>query len=312
MANLMVSFNAVMPMFLLILLGLILKMNCMLDEKTLSQMNGVIFRILIPVLIFNNIYQTNIETIFKPKLIVFTISAILTIWVLSVFCVAMIEKRPEKRGAMIQGTFRSNFTLFGLPLVTNLFGTAEIGITSLMVAVVIPVFNILAVITLESFRGEAFKPVKILLEVIKNPLMISSVLGIIVLIVNLRMPIFLETTVSNIATTATPLALIIMGASLKIERTKENSKNLLIIVIARLVAVPALTLPTAVLMGFKGIELATLLAIFASPTAIVSFVMAEQMGSDGELAAEIVVFTTLISCLTIFLWIFGLKQLGMM
>ncbi len=308
MINLMISFNAVMPMFLLILLGLMLKKKCQLDEKTSLQMNKIVFQILIPALIFNNIYKTNIKTIFKPELILFTVFAILGIWALSIFFVTLAEKRPSKRGAMIQGIFRSNFTLFGLPIVTNLFGTAEIGITSLMISVVIPVFNVLAVITLETFRGGAFKLFKVLFEIIRNPLMISSALGIFVLAANVHLPVFLETTVSNIANIATPLALIIMGASLKIECTKENSKNLMITVISKLVAAPALTLPIAVLMGFKGIELATLLAIFASPTAIVSFVMAEQMGSDGDLAAEIVVFTTLISCLTIFLWIFGLKQ----
>ena len=312
MNNLLFSFNSVAPLFLIIFLGMICRKINLMSAKTLYELNKVAYRIFVPVFLFHSISITSIQEVFRIKFFVFSIAAILVIWPIIILSAVLLEKRSLKRGALIQGILRTNFALFGLPLLNNLYGFGQTGIASFMVAVIIPLLNILAVISLEFFRGSSFHPQKALWEIAKNPLIIGSISGLLVLLTGLQLPQFLETTVSNIAQVATPLALFVIGGSLEIKKILENKYDITVAVIGRLIVVPALILPIAILMGFRGIEAATILAIFASPTAINSYALAMEMESDGDLAAEIVVFTTLISGITIFLWIFGLKLLNVL
>ena len=144
-----------------------------------------------------------------------------------------------------------------------------------------------------------------------NPLILATLVGLVFLLLKIQLPGFLMDPVVQVKNVATPLALVVLGASLHLEKVKGNKRNLIFIVLGRLVLVPAAVLLPAVATGFRGIELITLLGIFASPTGVSSFTMAQQMGGDGELAGEAVVFTSLFSLFTIFLWTFLLKQLGM-
>lgn len=278
--------------------------------ETANQINHITYLIFIPILLFNNIYQTEIKEILQPKLIVFTVVAILVMWGLSLAVTLPIEKSQKTRGAMIQGMFRSNYTLYGLPIVMFLYGKSQVGITSFMIAIVVPMFNILATITLEYFRGGKVKIRKFVFEILRNPLMVGSILGVIFLALNIELPVFVGKSIDIAASLAVPLSLIMMGARFTLTATKTKIGKLILTVAVRLVIIPVIFISISILLGFRNIELASLMVLFASPTAIVSYPMAEQMGSDGEFACNVVILTTIASCLTVFICLCVLQEFG--
>ena len=150
MESIVISLNAVLPLFIMTLLGFVLKKTGIVTSRAMKQMNRICYLIFIPLLLFNNIYKTELEDIVHPGLIIFAVISVLAIWVISIIISLLTEKTPQTRGAMIQGMYRSNFTLYGLPIVTFLFGSENVGITSFLIAIVVPMFNVMAIITLET------------------------------------------------------------------------------------------------------------------------------------------------------------------
>lgn len=311
MQNLIVSFNAIAPLFLLIAAGLFIRRRGLLHDGALPQINALAFTVFLPALLFNNLYSTNIQSAFSPRLLGYAVFSALAMYGLAVLAVCALEKDGKSRGAMIQAIYRSNFVLLGLPIMQTLFEGQDLGVTSVIIAVIVPIFNVLAVVTLEVFRGGRVQWKKVLLGIAKNPLIIASVLGFACMAAGVRLPVFLHTAVKNLASAATPVALVVLGASIHLEKIAGNTRNLVICVLGRLVIAPFIFVTGGALLGFRGIELATLLAMLAAPTAVSSFTMAQQMDSNGELAAEAVVMTSAFSCVTMFLWIFALKQMGL-
>lgn len=310
--NLILSANVVLPLFLLMAVGFVLSKTGVFDTKTLKQMNKSIFTVFLPSLIFYNVYTSEISDIFDMELVVFSVVSILLVFVLLLIVIPLIEKDNGKRGVMIQGIFRSNFVIFGIPLSVLLFGDSIVGSAAVLIAVVVPVFNFLAVISLEIFRNGKPDFKKMLKGIVSNPLIISSVLGLTAMFLSIKLPVFIKDAVSSLSKIATPLALVVLGGSINFSKVGKNIKQLVICVASRLILVPAVFLALAVAAGFRDAELAVLISLFASPTAVSSFTMAQQMGADDELAGEIVVFGTIFCIITVFLWVFILKQQGFM
>lgn len=310
MNNFIISLNTIMPLFLTVAFGYFLKKKGVYDQKTLKQMNNLVFKFLLPLLLFNNVYKTKLETAFNLKLMGYCIIAILTLVAVSWVLIPRIEKDNKKRGVIIQGIFRSNFVILGLPIAASLYSENEIGAVALSIAVIVPTFNVLAVIVLEVFRGERPDLKKISKGIATNPLMIGSVLGLIALYLGIKLPTFLEKTISDISKIGSPLAIILLGGSFEFEAVGKHLKSTLLVVISKLFLVPLLILPVFIYLGFRNVELLTVFLIFGTPTAVSSYTMAEQMGGDGELAGQIVIFTSLICIVSIFISIFILKELA--
>lgn len=311
MENLILSFNVVLPLFLMMILGYGIKKINMFDEVTLKSMNSITFKIFLPTLLFYNVYKTDLSGVFNPQLISFAAISIIITFSILCLLIPIIEKDNSKRGVIIQGIFRSNFVIFGIPVIVSLFGEGYSGVTSLLIAVVVPVFNMLAVCSLEIFRGGKINVKNIIKGVITNPLIIASALGLIFLFLGIKLPTPIEKTVNDVSKIATPLSLILLGGSFKFSSYKNYIKPLIITVFGRLIIVPSIFVPLAVSFGFRGVELACLLIMWSAPTAVSSFTMAQQMDADSELAGQIVVFTSGLSVLTVFLWIFVLKTLAL-
>ncbi len=182
--------------------------------------------------------------------------------------------------------------------------------TTMMVAIVVPIYNVLAVVTLEIFRGGRVNLPHLLLDVLKNPMILGALTGAIFLLLGIPVPKPILRPLAQVTAATTPLALIILGASFRFGSTRDHKPQLIACVAARLFVVPGIVLTAAALMGFRGIDFATLLSIFATPCAVAGFAMAQQMDSDADLAGNCVVFTTALSCLTIFGWIVLFKSLG--
>ena len=200
--------------------------------------------------------------------------------------------------------------IFGIPVTTALFGSDAIGATALLVAVVVPLFNMLAVITLETFRGSKINVKKIVTGIITNHMILGTVIGMFFLVLGWKLPFAIEKSILDLSKVTTPLALVILGASFTFSSVRGNVKNVCIGVLGKLVLSPIIFLPIAIAFGFRGVNLGILLAIFGSPTAVSSFSMAKQMDADADLAGQLVVFGSMLSVVTMFVWIFILKQGG--
>lgn len=298
-------------MFLMLAAGLGVKRFRLLTETELRHLNKMIFVVFFPPMMFTNLYGTDIKDAVDWRLLVFGLISVAVIYGVSTLIVVRIEKDPKSRGAMIQAIYRSNFVIMGIPIAVNMYGHGNLAVTAMMVAVIVPVYNVLAVVTLEVFRGGRLEFCGILKKVLTNPLILGAAAGIFAVLTGLKLPGVLEDAVSDMASVATPLALVILGASIDFRSIRACGRNLVVSVAARLIIVPAAGLTAAALLGFRGIAFVTLIAMFAAPTAVSSFTMAQSMDSDSQLAGNCVVFSTAFACFTMFLWIFLFKNLGM-
>lgn len=310
MESLRIALEIVLPLFLLLAVGYGVKLTGLMNETSVRQTNNMIFKVCMPLLVFFNIYKTDLSSSFDLSLLLFAVVGVLLQFIISLCLVILLEHDNARRGVMLQGMFRSNFVLFGIPISTALFGDAAAGLASILIAVIIPLYNVLAVISLESFNGKKPSVGKILVGILTNPLIIASVVGILFVAFHITLPKVIYKTVSDLSTITTPLAFVILGASFSFGETGRCVRDLCITLGAKLVAFPLLFIALAILMGFRDAHLAVLLTVFGSPIAVSSFTMAQQMGGDDKLAGQLVVFSSLLSVLTMFLFIFGLKELA--
>lgn len=311
MENLMISANAVLPMCLVMALGYGTRRLGWLRREEISTINKIAFRIFLPCLLYYNIYCSDLSGSFDPLLMAYAVGGVLLTFGLALGYTLLTEKLPERRGVLIQGMFRSNYVIMGIPVATALLGADQLGTVSILIAVIVPLFNMLAVVVLEVFRGQKPKPLHILGQIAKNPLVIGSALGILTLVAGIRLPHILEQTIQSVSAIASPLQLFLLGAFFQFSGLKTYRRELVTVSIAKLIVSPGLFLGLGALLGFRGVAFVSLIGIFASPTAVNSFTMAQQMGGDAELAGDIVVTTSAASILTMFLWIFLFKSLGM-
>ena len=264
--------------------------------------------------LFKNVDASSVAESFDLRLTVFIVTAVLLAAALAALAAGRLEPLRARRGVMIQGIFRSNFVLLSLPLMQSLFGDAGSGMVSLMIALVVPLFNVLAVVVLETYAGkEKTSAKKILRGIVKNPLIDATVLALIVKLTGLDLyrVSAIKSVLGSVAGAATPLCLFILGASFSLQGLKGAARSLWITVAGRLLIVPTLTIAAAALLDFRGPALGVIMVCFGAPTAVSSYNMAREIGGDADLAAGIVVVTTALSCLTLFCWIVLLKTLGL-
>ena len=307
----MISANAVLPMCLVMALGYGTRRLGWIRREEISAINKIAFRIFLPCLLYYNVYCSDLSGSFDPLLMAYAVGGVLLTFGLALGYTLLTEKLPERRSVMIQGMFRSNYVIMGIPVATALLGAGELGTVSILIAVVVPLFNMLAVVVLEVFRGQRPKPLHVLGQIVKNPLVIASALGILTLAAGIRLPHILEQTIQNISAIASPLQLFLLGAFFQFSGLKTYRRELVTVSAAKLIVSPGRFLGLGALLGFRDAAFVSLIGIFASPTAVNSFTMAQQMGGDAELAGDIVVVTSAVSMLTMFLWVFLFKSLGM-
>lgn len=311
MENLIIAFNAVLPVMLCIMLGYFLARIGMIKEELRKGLNSLCFKVFLPFYLFDSVYDTDVSTAFNPGLMLFCCLAMIAWFAALMIMIPRIEPENPRRGVLIQAMFRSNFALFGLPMAETLCGKENMGPTNLLIGVCVPLVNVLAVITLETFRGGKPSVKKMLLGIAKNPLIIASLLGLAFNLLNIPLYTDLRKTIINLGKVATPLSMVALGASFTFASTKVYRKQLLLGVSGKLIISPLLMVTLGALLGFQAETLVPVLIFFGAPTAVSSFPMAQQMDGDGELAASLVVFTSALSIVTIFLWVFVLKTLAL-
>ncbi|MDF2594917.1 MAG: transporter [Clostridia bacterium] len=312
MEHLIFAVNIVFPLFIMILLGYLLTVFKLWNASFTSAANKVCFKVFFPILLFNNIYQTNIKELFDGKLILFTLVSILLSILFSLLVIMLLVREDAKKGVIIQTIFRSNFILFGMGIAGNIYGPQGVGVTATLVALVVPVFNLSAVVILALFNQENQKNLLFIFkDIIKNPLIIGSIVGMVVSSLQITFPSAVQKSLNDLSGIATPLALLILGGEFGFKGLKKNIQYIFMGTIGRLIIVPLFALTAAVLLGFRDYKLVALLAAFASPTAVSAYIMAAEAGADSELAGQLVVITTFLSPLTLCLFIYAFKSMGL-
>jgi len=300
-----------MPLFLMMATGFLLKKAGLFDLHTLKKMNTVSFNLFLPVLLISNIYSSNIRENFDLRIVAFGVVTIIAVWAICMAVVPRIIKDNPSRGVIVQASFRGNYILFALSIMRFLYGDGNTGMTGILGAFVVPLYNVLVVITFEIFRGGKLNIKQVLSSIAKNPLIIGSVTGIVLQLLDIKLFYILERVLYDVGNIATPLALIILGGFFEFSATKTWLKRTLITSALKLCVVPLFFTTIAIVLGFRGSNLATLYILHCSPVAVSSFTMASEMGGNKELASQLTVFTSLGSVLTIFLGVFLLRSFGL-
>ncbi|MGI6012585.1 MAG: AEC family transporter [Ruminococcus sp.] len=310
MEHFILAFTVVFPLFIYMLTGAVIRKTGILEVSTFKSLNGMIFKIFIPIMLFINIYQSDFTSALNVPLLLYAMAAVLIIFLLLCVLVPRFVKTRADASVMIQGIYRSNLVLFGMTIGANIYPDHDIGVIAAISAFIIPEYNILSVILFEAFRGERANVKHALKGIVTNPLVIGGVLGIIFSLFRIPLPGLIEDTLTQMGEMASPFALICLGGMLSFASMRGHKKKLITAVFGRLIVVPVIGLGIGILLGYRDVELVALLATFASPTAVASAPMAQSMGGNGELAGEIVATTSAVCIVSIFLLIWGLKALG--
>ena len=312
MESFFLCLNAIVPIFLIIAAGYLAKRAGIVRVAEIPRMNAMAFKCFMPVMCFYNVYHSDLSSSVRPALFVYTFAAILLVFFASLLYAIKCVPVRSRRSVVVQGLYRSNFLIVGVAFVSGLMGEGELGAVSVMGALVAPTFNVLAVILLESYNGHKPSVSKLALDIAKNPLIIGSLTGLVFLVLGVTLPEALEIAARDMSRAASPLLLFLLGAFFHFGDAKEHMRELIAVTVGRLIVIPAVTLFAAVALGFRGSDLATLLAVFAASTAVASFTMAEQMGGDAKLAGNIVVVTSAGASFTLFAWSLLFKLLGLL
>lgn len=333
------ALNAILPIILLIILGYALKRIGFLNESFTKLGNKFVYRVCLPVLLFKNVYDISSFGSLDWSIVLYSEIAIIVIFLIGLVSCIILVKDPKQRGVILQCAFRSNYAIIGLTLAASLGGEAAKGVAAILSAFSIPTFNILAVISLaifikdeESNKGDHMK--KALINICKNPLIIGVVAGLIVLAIRSAIPTdntgelvfsikndlpFLYTSISNVASIASPLALVILGAGFSFSAVGGMLKEIILGTTIRIIIAPLLSIGVAVILSkytnilnFDSSVYPALIALFGSPVAVSSAIMAEEMKNDGTLAGQLVIWTSLFSVFTIFIAVVILRSMQLL
>ena len=313
MENLIFSLNATIPIFLMMLLGMLFRKLGWMDEVFAAKMNKFVFLVPLPVLLFEQLATVDFSEVWDIKFILFcfVVTAIsITISTL----ISLLWKDRSIKGEFIQATYRSSAALLGIAFIQNIYGT--VGMAPLMIIGSVPLYNIMAVVVLSFFKpgNNSFDKAlvkKTLKGIATNPIIIGIVAGFVWSALKLPMPLILHKTVSSIGATATPMGLMSMGATFEMKKATSKMKPTLVAVFMKLIGFCAIFLPVAAMLGFRNEQLIAILVMLGSATTVSSFVMARNMGHEGTLSSGVIMMTTLLSAFTLTMWLDVLRSFGL-
>ena len=314
MENFIYSINVTMPIFLVMVIGYILKQIGMLNDNFVTVANKFNFKVTLPFMLFKDIAGVDIKAVFDIKYVLFcAIVSTICFWV--VWGTAKLLVRDKTiRGAFVQSSFRGSAAVMGLAFIQNIYGSSAMG--PLMIVSAVPLYNIFSVIVLTFEANDSTgidKKAKIRqagINICKNPIILSILAGLIVGLLGIQFPTLVNKTVSNVAQMATPLALITIGAGFEGRKALAKIAPTMAASMIKLVLQPLVFLPVAAWMGFSGEKMIAILIMLASPTTPSCYIMAKSMNNDEVLTASVIVTTTLMAAFTLTGWVFLLKTLG--
>ena len=312
MDNFIFSLEATMPVFLVMVVGYFLRRIGMLNESFCAVANKYVFKVALPLLLFKDIAETDLRTDFNLTFVLYcmivTTVMFLGIWALT----AWLMTDKSLVGAFSQAAARSSAAVLGIAFVENIYGNA--GLTPMMIVAAVPLFNIYSVIILtfsaqhRERGGGAIRTACI--NVLKNPIILGILAGLPFSLFGISIPTIPLKTITSISNTATPIALLVVGAGFEGRKALSKIKPTVIASLIKLVILPAVFLPIAIACWLAGAEMIAILIMVGSPTTVSCYIMAKNMDNDGELTSSIIVLTTLLSSVTLTFWIFLLRSVG--
>ncbi len=313
MENLIFSLNATIPIFLMMLLGMLFRKLGWMDEVFAAKMNKFVFLIPLPVLLFEELATVDFSEVWDIKFILFcfVVTAIsITISTL----ISLLWKDRSIKGEFIQSTYRSSAALLGIAFIQNIYGTA--GMAPLMIIGSVPLYNIMAVVVLSFFKpgNNSFDKALVkrtLKGIATNPIIIGIVAGLVWSALKIPMPAILNKVVSSVGATATPMGLMSMGATFELKKATSKMKPTLVAVFMKLVGFCAIFLPIAAAFGFRNEQMIAILVMLGSATTVSCFVMARNMGHEGTLSSGVIMMTTLLSAFSLTMWLDVLRSFGL-
>ena len=309
--NFIICVNAVIPSAIYLIIGIILKVTGVMKDEEVKKFTHVVFVTLYPFIMFDNLYGKNIADNMDVKLGLYAVGFTVLQFAASWIFVCAIEKSNYERGAMIQALYRSNYVLMGFPIAVNLFGKGNITAVAIIMMLVVPFYNITAVILFETFRGGKVNFGQMLKRILTNPIIDGGIAAFIVMILGINLPQPIVNTIGTLSDATAPIAMILLGAALNINGFSSDRRRIAICTIGKLVVFPAIGIAGAVLLGIRDVQLIAVTLMVAAPIALASYAMASSMGGNGKLAGELVVVTTIASCFTIPIFLFILKTNGL-
>lgn len=313
MDNLVFCLNATVPIFLLMILGLVFKKIGWIDDIFAEKMNKFVFLVPLPVLVFEDLATVDFAEVWNLKFVLFCFGATFISIALAA-AISFLWRDKSIQGEFIQASYRSSAALLGIAFIQNIYGNS--GMAPLMIIGSVPLYNVMAVIVLSFFQPERKKlDKKVWIATLKgiftNPIIIGIAAGLIWSALKLPMPAVMEKTISNIGAVATPMGLMAMGAAFDIKKAFGKAEPAIAAAVMKLVGFAAIFLPLAVWMGFRREELVAILIMLGSATTVSCFVMAKNMGHEGVLTSTTVMLTTMFSAITVTGWLYILKSFSL-
>lgn len=312
MNNFIFSLNVTFPIFIIILFGGFFKRIGLLTDSFCAVADRFVFKVALPVQLFQDIATMNIRADFSGRFVLFCMAATTFMFSTCWLIAQLFFKDKAMVGAFAQASARGSAAILGIAFVENIYGDS--GMTPMMIVAAVPLFNIYSVIILSvsssggQLNGDVVK--KTLKGIITNPIILGIAAGMIWSLAGLPWPSMLSKSVSYLATTATPLALLVLGATFKGRDALAKIGPTLAAALLKLIAIPAVIFPIAISMGFRESELVAIMIMLASPTTVTCYIMAKNMGGDETLSASVVMTATLLSSITLTLWVFLIRSLG--
>ncbi|MDD6309015.1 MAG: AEC family transporter [Clostridia bacterium] len=300
--NIMVCVNGIVPIFFLIGLGIFLRHMHILNENFCERATALVFKLVLPTAIFNDIISSDISTNFEPRVLIvamgITIVMFAAVWVMTV----RVTKDGRKRAAFSQGAFRANYAILGLPLTKALFSSAAAENATVLLAASMVVMNVLGVVYLEMFMNKEGGIKSTLKGIATNPVIIAASLGIIFYLVSVPIPKVANRCLTYIGQMSTPLSLITIGASMRWANIHKTWKLSVLAAVNKTIFTPLVFVPIAYWLGIRGEGLGVIFVFLASPAAVAGYAMTRDRGGDYDLAGNIIVLSTAIS---FFVMLFG-------
>ena len=315
MENFIYSVDATFPIFLVMVIGYILKQIGMLNDNFVTVANRFNFKVTLTFMLFRDISGVDIRAVFDIRYVLFcALVSTACFWIIW-GGVKLFLKDQSMRGAFVQASFRSSAAVMGLAFIQNMYGSSAMG--PLMIVSAVPLYNIFSVIVLTfegAHSGDVDPKQKIkdaCINIAKNPIILGILTGLIVGLLGIDFPVIVNKTVNSVAQMATPLALITIGAGFEGRKALAKIRPTIAASMIKLVIQPLIFLPVAAWMGFHGEQMIAILIMLASPTTPSCYIMAKNMDNDGVLTASVIVMTTLLAAFTLTGWIFILKTVGL-